>query len=587
MYELVTMYIKKRQKSLSNKLKITDLLILLWALFERRRKDQYFLLVGLIFFSSILEIFSIGSLMPLLSGILNPDMVYRKFIANNFMAGFIQNSPQSIMVSMGLLFGILAILSGLTKVVVVWATSKIAFSSGADLTLLIYKNTLNMPYANYAVLKSNEVIDAISTKVNSTINSVILPSIYLVNSLLMIFVITIGLLFIDYKTVLFFIITYSSIYIFLFKKTKTRLNLSSNIMAKNSSELIKLTQNGLGGIRDITIDRTQSTFIRLFKASNDSLRMSQSSTVFIGNSPKFVLEVSALVLVALVVIVKALEGGGFTLIAPVLGVMALSVQKLLPLMQQIFSTLNSFRENIFALDEVIKRSKPIQNKLNYNEDIIFKKSISVINLTYKYPLKHNFVLQNINFNITKGSKFGIVGKTGSGKSTLVDILLGLIKPDSGCVLIDEKNASLFNNESWFNKIAHVPQDIFLTDGDVNENIAFGVPYDEINFEKVIDAAKSACVHEFVICMEDQYKTRLGERGVGISGGQKQRIGIARALYKNAEILFLDEATSALDSETEKSIMDLIVALDKDLTVICIAHRINTLNNFDYVLNLDD
>ena len=155
MYELVTMYIKKRQKSLSNKLKITDLLILLWALFERRRKDQYFLLVGLIFFSSILEIFSIGSLMPLLSGILNPDMVYRKFIANNFMAGFIQNSPQSIMVSMGLLFGILAILSGLTKVVVVWATSKIAFSSGADLTLLIYKNTLNMPYANYAVLKSN------------------------------------------------------------------------------------------------------------------------------------------------------------------------------------------------------------------------------------------------------------------------------------------------------------------------------------------------------------------------------------------------------------------------------------------------
>jgi ABC-type multidrug transport system fused ATPase/permease subunit len=581
------MYLKKQKKSSSNEPKIIDLLILLWGLFERRRKDQYLFLVGLIFFSSILEIISIGSLMPLLSSILNPEMVYNKFVANNFMAGFIQNSPQSIMVSMGFLFGVLAILSGLAKVLVIWATSKIAFSSGADLTLLIYKNSLNMPYANYALLKSADIIDAISTKVNTTINSAIIPTLYLINSLLMISVITIGLLFIDYKTVLFFIITYSTIYMLLLKKTKTRMSLTSNIMAKNSSELVKLTQVGLGGIRDITIDRSQSAFIRLFKSRNDSLRMAQGNTVFIANSPKFLLETSALVMVALVVIVKAFEGAELTLIAPVLGLIALCAQKLLPLMQQIFSTMNSYRESIFALDEVVKRSKLISNNLIYSKDIFFKKSISIINLSYKYPAKNNFVLQNINFHITKGSKFGIVGKTGSGKSTLVDILLGLIKPDSGSILIDGKNTILFNNESWFNKISHVPQDIFLTDGDVNENIAFGVPYDEINFEKVIEAAKSACVHEFVTCMEDQYKTRLGERGVSISGGEKQRIGIARALYKNPQILFLDEATSALDSETEKSIMKSIVALDKDLTVISIAHRVNALKNFDYVLNLND
>jgi ATP-binding cassette subfamily B protein len=221
-----------------------------------------------------------------------------------------------------------------------------------------------------------------------------------------------------------------------------------------------------------------------------------------------------------------------------------------------------------------------------NEEIIkFSSSISLHNLTFRYSENTQLVLDNINIIIDKGLKIGIIGSTGSGKSTLLDVVMGLLLPTGGNIKIDETIVTNKNYRSWQSKIAHVPQMIFLSDSTISENIAFGVPYNLIDFERVKKCAEMAKLDETISNWAQKYNTSVGERGVKLSGGQRQRIGIARALYKNSEIIIFDEATSALDNDTEKAVMNSIEELSSDLTIIIVAHRLTTLKLCDIIYEL--
>jgi ATP-binding cassette subfamily B protein len=275
---------------------------------------------------------------------------------------------------------------------------------------------------------------------------------------------------------------------------------------------------------------------------------------------------------------------------PVLAAMALGAQRLLPILQLIYASISSLRAGFESLTDILQLlEQPSQESFmkGKHELIPFRNKIVLEHIKFNYDSKYTLILDNLNIQIAKGDMIGVIGTTGSGKSTLIDIIMGLLEPVEGCFSVDGKIINEFNRYGWQSQLAHVPQSIFLTDASIAENIALGTAVDKINFELVNEAAKQAQIHDAILSWEEGYNTIVGERGIRISGGQRQRIAIARALYKKASVIIFDEATSALDSKTESSVMEAIVELSNDLTIIIVAHRLSTLKNCTNIIELED
>ena len=307
-----------------------------------------------------------------------------------------------------------------------------------------------------------------------------------------------------------------------------------------------------------------------------------------NQAPRFAIESVAMVLFAVLIIFLNLNNENILSLFPILAVVALGAQRLLPIMQQIYGNWAALQGNIYALQDVILLLNEKASLVVESEDfktIKLKKYIQLNNISYKYPEGALNTLQNINLKIFQGDRIGIIGETGSGKSTLLDIIMGLLEPTSGALLIDEHKLNLKNAKLWQKNIAHVPQKIFISDSTIIENIAFGVYPDEIDHQKVILSAKQANIHDFISNRPNAYNELVGESGIKLSGGQLQRLGIARALYKDASIIIFDEATSSLDSKTEEGIIQTINSLSKDLTIITVAHRVSTLKNCSKIVEL--
>ena len=535
----------------------------------------------------MLEIITIGSLIPFIKGVSDTKLFYLTYIDNNFLSGFINNNPRSVIVSIGIFFAILATLAAFLKILVIYGTSKIAFKSGGDITAIIYKNTISQAFSRYHLLKSNEIINIISGKVSSLINSVIIPCLYLINSLIMSFVIVAGLLYIDYKIALSIFITYGTLYFIILIFTRKLLSENSKIISTSTSDIIKLTQTALGGIRNIIIDRNRAVFIDKFDVINSNLRVAQASSVFIGNSPKNILEAFALVLISAIAISKTNSNEDPAAIVATIGVIALAAQRLLPLMQQAFSAWTGFRENKFSVIDILSFIQSSEFLNDIEEDIKFNNTIELRNIYFKYESRDNIVLNKFSLKIKKGEKIALIGKTGAGKSTLVDLILGLLLQNSGLILIDGVEKRIYNNKIWHNMISHVPQSIYIFDGTIAENIAFGVSRDKIDIPKLNNACELSQVSEFTNNLPEGLFTNVGESGSHLSGGQRQRIGIARALYKNAQILVFDEAMSALDHGTETKILHSINEIYPDITIISVTHNSNTLSQYSRTIAIGD
>jgi ATP-binding cassette subfamily B protein len=301
--------------------------------------------------------------------------------------------------------------------------------------------------------------------------------------------------------------------------------------------------------------------------------------------------IEALGIALIAVLAYAITGreGGVAAAIPLLGALAIGAQRLLPVLQQLYGSWSSLRGEQASLNDVLdllEQPLPAYAGALNSEPITFTRSIKLNDICFRYTDQTPWVLRNIDLEIQKGSRVGFVGTTGSGKSTLLDILMALLPPVKGGLVIDGTAINEQNFRSWQSHIAHVPQSIFLADTTIAENIAFGVPADQIDYQRVEKAARQAQIAETIESWEKGYSTFVGERGVRLSGGQRQRIGIARALYKQADVMVFDEATSALDNETETELMKSVNAIANDITVIMVAHRLSTLRACDTIYELE-
>jgi ATP-binding cassette, subfamily B, bacterial PglK len=538
--------------------------------------------------ASLAEIISIGAVLPFLGILTAPEQVYHHSLMQPIIQILEITEPRQLILPLTILFIASALLAGIVRLTLLYAMTKLSFATGADLSINIYRRTLYQEYEVHLSRNSSEVINGIITKTNTVIGGVISPTLSLISSMILLVGIM-GALFTINKTIaLSASIGFGLLYLLVIRYTKTRLKDNSKTIADQSTQMIKSLQEGLGGIRDVLIDGTQQFYCKLYRNADLPLRHASGKNVFINGSPRYAMEAIGMTLIAGLAYAITQQEGGMVTAIPVLGALALGAQRLLPALQQAYSSYSQIKGSKSSFEDVLNLlDQPLPEYADQplSKPIHFVKEIKLNNLNFCYTEDSPWILKNVNLSLKKGSRIGFMGVTGSGKSTLLDIVMGLLPPTNGELIIDQQSINYKNRRAWQAHIAHVPQNIYLSDGTIEENIAFGVAKELINHQRVKKAAQQAQISELIEQWKDGYKTFVGERGVRLSGGQRQRIGIARALYKRADVLILDEATSALDNETEQAIMEAIDGLDKELTILIIAHRLTTLKGCDKVVKL--
>jgi len=539
--------------------------------------------------TSFAEIFSIGAVLPFLGVLTAPNRVFEHPAAQSFIQILEITSPEQLLLPLTIIFGLAALTAGAMRLLLLWADIRLSFATGADLSISIYRRTLYQPYAVHIARNSSEIINGISTKTGTVIH-VIVMLLNLVSSSVMLSAIMIALLSFEPIIALTAFGGFGLIYAFIIWLTRSRLMINGQLVARESSYVIKSLQEGLGGIRDVLIAGSQLTYLKIYRDADQPLRRAQGNNLFISQSPRNGMEALGMVLFAALAYTLARQSEGIANAIPVLGALALGAQRLLPVLQQAYAALTAIRGEQSSLQDTLELlDQPLPDYANQPpaEPIPFRKQISLRRLSFRYSPQTPWVLKNVDCTILKGDRVGFIGTTGSGKSTLLDIIMGLLKPTEGALEIDGLPITTCNQRAWQTHIAHVPQAIFLTDNTIEENIAFGEPKDQINHERVRQAARQAQIADIIESWPEQYQTLVGERGIRLSGGQRQRIGIARALYRQADVIIFDEATSALDNETEQAVMQAINNLGEDLTILIIAHRLTTLKNCTQIVELSD
>jgi ABC-type multidrug transport system fused ATPase/permease subunit len=562
----------------------------LWRHINKRRRRHFFLLLILIILSTFAEIISIGSALPFLAALTMPEKIFEATAAQPFINVLGLVSPQQILLPLAVIFCAAALLTGAVRLLLLWVSTRLSFATGSDLSVGIYQRTLYQPYSVHVSRNSSEVISGITVKANGVIYSTIMPFLTLLSSSVMLIGIISALLFLDPGIAIFCFISFGLIYALITWFTRIQKRNNSQHIARESTQAIKSLQEGLGGIRDVLIDGNQKVYCQTYRKADLQLRQAQGSNQFLAQSPRYVIEALGMVLIACIAFTLTKESDGASKVIPVLGVLAMGAQRMLPVMQQAYASWSTIQGGQASLQDTLDLlDQPLPDYFADNsiQPLKFDGQISLNQLSFRYGANTPWVLKDINLIITKGTRIGFIGITGSGKSTLLDIIMGLLSPSSGELLVDGESITLKNQRSWHSHIAHVPQSIFLSDGTIEENIAFGVPHHLIDHQRVLRAATQAQISQSIESWPDGYQTRVGERGIRLSGGQRQRIGIARALYKQADVIILDEATSALDNETEEAVMDAINKLSPNLTILIIAHRITTLRHCSQIIKLNN
>ncbi len=560
----------------------------LWHHISPRRRGQFGLLLLLMLLASFAEILSIGAVLPFLGVLTAPEQIYVLPIVQPVIKALNLIEPKQLLLPLTVAFGVAALIAGAMRLLLLWASTRLSFATGADISISIYRRTLYQPYAVHCARNSSEVINGISGKANGVIYSIIVPVLTLISSSVMLIAILIALLSVQPVIALAAFGGFGLIYAVIIRLTRKQLMFDSMCAARETTQVIKSLQEGLGGIRDVLIDGSQATYCQIYTNADLPLRRAQGNSLFISASPRYGMEALGMLLIAALAYSLAQQTDGIANAIPILGALALGAQRLLPVLQQAYgswtqinSGQSSLKDTLELLDQALPdyASQPSAQLLPFNQNISLKQ------LGFRYSSQTPYVFAQLNLTIAKGSRVGFIGTTGSGKSTLLDIVMGLLQPTEGALEIDNQKVTPTNHRAWQAHIAHVPQAIFLADSTIEENIAFGVPKDKIDHERVRLAAHQAQISDSIESWPEQYQTFVGERGIRLSGGQRQRIGIARALYKQADVIIFDEATSALDNETEQAVMDAIEGLSKDLTLLIIAHRLTTLKNCTQIVEL--
>ncbi len=560
----------------------------LWGYLAPRRRTQIVGALLLSLIASVLEIASIGALLPLLSALINPGQMAALALVGGLLELVGAKSDAQILAFTCLLFCGLAVAAGAARFGLTVILARLSYAIGSDLSLGIYMRAIRRPFIEHLKSNSSDVISAVSIKAEIVVRQFLFPILTIASS---------GVLAVAIVTLLFVaspIVTIASslsfglLYLSVHLMTRERLRRSGETVDVETNNIIKKVQEGLGSVRDIIIDGSHKLYERELVASDAPLRKARGDIQIISQVPRYVIEAGGLVFFGVLAYVLA-SNGALSGSLPGLGVLALGLQRLLPTLQQAYAAWACIQG---ALQPVASTLDFMDLALPIEEDaatrpMFFRRSIDIDAVHFSYGDGKRPVLNGITLQIKKGARLGIVGKTGGGKSTLLDIVMGLLVPTAGAVRVDGMEIDFRKPGGWHKLVAHVPQAIFIADASIGENIALGVERGLIDIDRVRWCVDKAQLGEFLGQLPLGLDTVVGERGSWLSGGQRQRIGIARALYKSATVMVLDEATSALDESTETAVMQSFEGLGDDVTIVMVAHKMSSLRSCDQIIELRD
>ncbi|MHB1286994.1 MAG: ABC transporter ATP-binding protein [Leptospirales bacterium] len=548
----------------------------------------------LITMSGMLEIAGIASIMPFMGIVMNSDLT----MSNKFLHWIYRemsfSTPNHFLIFLGTVVLLVLFLSNLVSAITTWKIFNLSFSIGADLSQKIFASYMNQPYLFFLERNSSELVSNSLVEVGRVVTGILIPILTIISRIIVVLSIVFLLIWVNPELAILTGATLGGAYAGIFLLVRKTLTRSGRGLSIETARRSQIAYETMGGIKDIKLLGREKDFYDRFTQPVRLYATYMTRSNVISSLPRYALETLAFggIIVLVIYLLHAKQGASAAL--PLISLYALSGYRMMPALQQLFTNLSYIRFNAPSLE---KLSKDLEESIKHSSTspvpspianpISFLSKIEMEKIVFHYPNRPEAVLKGVNLSIKANTTVGIVGSTGSGKTTTLDILLGLLTPSSGKLLIDGIPINSENVRNWQASIGYVPQQIMLLDDTILRNIAFGIPDDQVDHDAVIKAAGLAHLHEFI--QNDlplRYNTIVGDRGVRLSGGQRQRIGIARALYHDPSILVLDEATSSLDNITENVIMEALHTLSHQKTIIMVAHRLSTVRECDTIFVMD-
>lgn len=563
----------------------------LWKILTTLEKKKIIIVLLLTIVMAFLETLGVLSVMPFLAVLSSPNIIENDTRVHYFYEILGSTSYTNFIIKLGLVSIASIFVSSLFKVIHSYGISRFVSLQRHYLSTRLLSIYLKQDYDFFIQKNSSELTKNILSQVDQLVDSIIQPLMSIISYGLviacMVFLIFIYNPYIAISVFSIFLIVYTSIYF----SVKKFLGKIGQEFQHANSERYKACNEVLGGIKDVKINHADQGYLQYFQQQSSIFARHLAANQTVGNIPLLLVESMGYCAIIGLAVSLVLNNQNISTILPSLGLFGFAAYRMLPAAQNIYRAISGMRFSFDSANKILDDLYlPVQlNEKNNSLKLIFKHQIELRNINYAYPAyPDKNVLKDFSLVIPYKCSVGIVGKSGSGKSTLMDILLGLLQPQQGELLIDGVVINKSNVHLWQRLVGYIPQFIYLADDTVAQNIAFGIPKDDIDMNAVVSAAKAAQIHDFIVNhLKDGYNTLVGERGVMLSGGQRQRVGIARALYKDPQVLFMDEATSALDVETEKAVNEAINALSGKKTMIIIAHRESAVAQCDRILNLSE
>ena len=546
-------------------------------------KDKQFL-VFLLFFSifiSVIETIGVSIIMPFIALATDFELIQSNKYYSLIYNFFEFNSAQNFVIVFGILLVIFYIFRSMVNLVYFYMLS--SFSQGRYhlIARRLVKKYMGLDYETYVKKNSSNLTKTIINEAQN-LTFILRSGLFMISEIFVVIFIYLIILYINYKITLVLTCILVVNAIFLTKTVSKRIKKEGSVRATMQKKFYEVINKSFGNFKLIKLSGNENIFISEFDQASIGYTNAQVKAQTLTQFPRLFLEAIGFGLIAfLITYLVWMYNNNISEVLSIISMFVLALYRMMPSVNRIMNSYNSILFNHKALD-IVYEDLVLKNEKLYENNVSFEHNILLSNISFNYGVGNN-VFDNITLNINKNDKIAFIGESGSGKSTLVDLIIGLYKPTDGCVLVDDKKIDDYNLKYWRKKIGYIPQNVYLFDGTVADNVVFGREYDE---DKIIEVLIQANIYDFLMTKQGLL-TEVGEAGIMLSGGQKQRLAIARALYGNPEILVLDEATSALDNETEMKIMDEIYKVGNDKTLIIIAHRLSTINQCKKVYKLDN
>jgi len=560
------------------------------SLLTPAEKRKFYLLLASSVFTGLLQAVSVVSLMPFIQTVMDTNTIYEPGVVNTLYNMFTFGSETSFLIFLGVIVLILILVSGVASAFTTWLQLSFVWGNNYTISRRLLANYLNQPYEFFMNRSSADFTKNILDEVNLFTQQYLLNYVHLIVGVAVTISVIIMLVLVDPLVTIVGMAIIGGSYALIFMSFRSKLRSIGEERLECNKIRFGAVSEAFGGIKDIKLLGTEGYFLDGYSGAAGKYARLIAKTGMIGTLPKYLFETVAFgCMVALTLYILS-KGGDITGTIPLIAVFAFAAYRLLPQLQVVYNAITQTR---FYKATVSNIKKELEGAIGTDEQFIpqceqeavlpFLKRVELNEVYYCHPNNNRDTLQDINIVINRKESIGIVGATGAGKTTLVDIFLGLLVPQRGSIKVDDTEVDVTNRREWQNNLGYVPQFIYLSDSTVTRNIAFGIPDRMIDMEKVKKAAKIAKIDEFIENeLPNGYETVVGERGIRLSGGQRQRIGIARALYRDPEVLVLDEATSSLDGVTEKAFISALADLSGVKTLLVIAHRFNTIKDCDRI-----